>query len=167
MENFLPIQPSEPDTGFKSGRKDYDLSEEDSTEKPKKNKELKRSKIQILLGKKRSNFALSSALIASISLMAFSGSEKPSSQALVQVDHQDMPLLQSTAAFDFDLAQDFESRELSLNIGQENTDKQLYASYSNQLIPVNACRKEEKPEPTHHFSLADTYMAYDVRESYL
>jgi hypothetical protein len=38
-----------------------------------KNKEIKRSKFQILVGKKRSHFATAGALIASISMIAFSG----------------------------------------------------------------------------------------------
>jgi hypothetical protein len=43
----------------------------------------------------------------------------------------------------------------------------MYANFSNQLIPMNVNKKEYKPEPTHHFSLADTYLALDLRESYL
>jgi hypothetical protein len=83
LDQNFPGQPSEQESLFKKDHKEFDLSEEDPSEKPKKNKELKRSKIQILMGKKRNNFALSSALIASISMIAFSGSEKPNSQALV------------------------------------------------------------------------------------
>jgi hypothetical protein len=115
-----------------------------------------------LLGKKRNHFAAAGALIASISLLAFSGQDKPASQALVEVNHQEMPLLQS---FDYDLALNYNSCELSLDVG---LDKPMFASLSNQLIPVTACPQQVcKPEPTHHFSLADTYMAYDMRESFL
>jgi hypothetical protein len=53
----------------------------------KATKEVNRSKIQILVGKKRNHFATAGALIASISMIAFSGSEKPTSQALVEVNH--------------------------------------------------------------------------------
>jgi hypothetical protein len=43
----------------------------------------------------------------------------------------------------------------------------MYANFSNQLIPLHASKKECKPDPNHHFSLADTYLALDMRESYL
>jgi hypothetical protein len=77
-----------------------------------------------------------------------------------------MPLLQ-TNAFDYELAVDFNTKELSLDVGT-GADKQLYASFSNQLMPLSACPQPVcKTDPSHHFSLADTYMAYDVRESYL
>jgi len=55
-----------------------------------------------------------------------------------------------------------------LGIPSLDADKGMYASYSNQLIPVSACpQKVCKAEPIHHFSLADTYTALDIRESYL
>lgn len=51
----------------------------DDTYPTKKNKEVSRSKVSILVGKKRSNLLTAGALIASISMIAFSGSEKPAS----------------------------------------------------------------------------------------
>jgi hypothetical protein len=56
-----------------------DLGSAEDEPKPAKNKELNRSKIQILVGKKRNHFATAGALIASISMIAFSGSDKPTS----------------------------------------------------------------------------------------
>lgn len=63
--------------GLKRARLDFGSDNDEP--KPAKNKELKRSKIQILVGKKRSHFATAGALIASISMIAFSGSDKPAS----------------------------------------------------------------------------------------
>jgi len=83
-------------------------------EQNKATKEVKRSKIQILVGKKRNHFATAGALIASISMIAFSGSEKPTSQALVEVSHQEIPLLQMQQGFD--LGWDYNTRELSLDM---------------------------------------------------
>jgi len=71
-------------------------------------------------------------------------------------------------AFDFDLAVDYGQRELSLDFPALSSDKNMYANFSNQLIPVSACpQKVCKTDPAHHFSLADTYTAFDLRESYL
>jgi hypothetical protein len=67
-----------------------------------------------LVGKKRNHFATAGALIASISMIAFSGSEKPTSQALVEVNHQDIPLLQTPP--NFDMNWDYNARELSLDV---------------------------------------------------
>lgn len=58
------------------------------------------------MGKKRSHFATAGALIASISMIAFSG-DKPNSQALVEVNHQEMPLMHSS---DFDIGFDWEMK---------------------------------------------------------
>ena len=70
---------------------------------------------------------------------------------------------------DFDTSLDWEMQnESSLNL-DDAKNSQLYAGFSNQLIPVfdSQPKKNCKEETNHHFSLSDTYLAYDMRESYL
>ena len=168
-ENEYTIQPSEHEPKLKKARNDRsesELEEASLPKTPKKNTELKRSKIQILVGRKRNHFATAGALIASVSMIALSGSDKPATQQLQEFNHQEVPLLNSNV-FDLSLAYS-NPDELSLDIGRADTSKQMFTSFSNQLIPVSACPQQVcKPNPNHYFSLSDTYMAYDVRESYL
>ena len=70
---------------------------------------------------------------------------------------------------DFDIGFDWEMKNDSSFFADPESNSQLYAGYSNQLIPVfdSPSKKNLKAEHNHHFSLSDTYLAYDMRESYL
>lgn len=73
-----------------------------------------------------------------------------------------------TSEFNNNLEWELPKNDLSLDF-LNTQNQQMYASYSNQLIPLYESSAEKicKPEPNHHFTLADTYLAYDMRESYL
>jgi hypothetical protein len=102
-----------------------------------KNREIKRSKIQILVGKKRNHFATAGALIATISMIAFSGNDPNPSNALVEVDHKDMPLASSndwTQSGHLDDIGDL-NNSMILEADMED-DGQKFTSMANQLIPT-------------------------------
>ena len=109
-----------------------------------KNKEIKRSKIQILVGKKRNNFATAGALIATISMIAFSGNDTKSSTALVEIDHKEMPMASPDEWAKVSGIQMDEASQLNTSlILERNVDdeEQQYTSMSNQLIPTNQAKQ--------------------------
>lgn len=116
-EQTCPVGQNQFEPSLKRARNDIDLPPMNLHESPvTKNKELKRAKIQILSGKRRTHL-YTAGLIASSIMYAFSG-DKPTSTALMEVDHKEMPILGSNL-FDYDLAMDYESRGLSLDADQD------------------------------------------------
>lgn len=130
------------------------------------------------MGKKRNHFATAGALIATISMIAFSGNDPKPSNALVEVDHKEMPLATSNDWSQNVQMDDISDLNNSLIIEADmEDDGQKYTSMANQLIPTTQSKQlqnqqsqsscEKSCNNQQHFQLSDTYLAYDMRESYL